>query len=616
MENTFSTETHAKDTEFETNEIPLKEEGVYSQTKSKFAENFFKYLNNFSSKLKEIKKVKKFADVIYLTVTEPPLEYISAFRKQYPNCEIKVLVPLTNTDGLEKPNYDFEYFSQNKINKACLYKLKSNKENIDIYGIFSENFIGFDSSRLQYLAPFTKAARTVLKKLKPEIIHVENIPFFLGAELEKNFSYPIKVLQIVNDFTEYEKNKKEAFWAAINLLDSKEMKRLCNDKIIKKCIASLFNLRNAKRFYQIKECLDYIYKNYFNFRKYIDKCDDIEENVLFNRLNSRAIQLFPQMISDDNTHYNMISYSIKKSDFWAVPSKTYYDTLITSNSNLSDKLNDLIVQTQDKSSYISYGHHIKDFPIINNFTANNFREIRFKNKRYLLKELSKDRIRTNFVDPKLFTDEKYIIKGFLDSFYIAPLIFCSFSENIYSEGIDVAITTILKLFEQYKNIQIIINIPNGLENNSIKSWINFMEQNRDVQGKWAFIDGKVNLAQFYASSDITFFPARYNTNSSNHYIAMKYGCIPVSTRVGIYNDTITDIFDDISFGCGLKTKEKKLSDENIFNSFIHTAEKTLNLYSNNPSSWNLLIKNCINYNSDWTFEIIEKFNTIYENLKK
>jgi glycogen synthase len=42
--------------------------------------------------------------------------------------------------------------------------------------------------------------------------------------------------------------------------------------------------------------------------------------------------------------------------------------------------------------------------------------------------------------------------------------------------------------------------------------------------------------------------------------------------------------------------------------------KALNLYQNNPNSWNLLIKNCINKDFSWQFKTLEKFSNIYQDL--
>lgn len=67
-------------------------------------------------------------------------------------------------------------------------------------------------------------------------------------------------------------------------------------------------------------------------------------------------------------------------------------------------------------------------------------------------------------------------------------------------------------------------------------------------------------------------------------------------------------------GCGFKTRAKLTNDEDSFASFLKITEKALNLYTNNPSSWNLLIKNAMNIDSGWNFEVIEQYNTIYNKL--
>ena len=99
----------------------------------------------------------------------------------------------------------------------------------------------------------------------------------------------IKVLQTIKDFTQIDITKPEAFWAVLNLANKKAMNKICRDNVIKKCVANLFNLHNTHRFYQMKDCLKFIYKNYYKFRKYIDKGEDIDENFIFNRLNASFI---------------------------------------------------------------------------------------------------------------------------------------------------------------------------------------------------------------------------------------------------------------------------------------------------------------------------------------
>ena len=102
--------------------------------------------------------------------------------------------------------------------------------------------------------------------------------------------------------------------------------------------------------------------------------------------------------------------------------------------------------------------------------------------------------------------------------------------------------------------------------------------------------------------------------TQEHYIAMSYGCVPVAARSGILNDTIPDIFDDISGGCGFKTKTGLLTEEDTNELYLTPVMKALNLYQNNPNSWNLLIKNCMNRESTWNFKMLEKYNKIYQEL--
>jgi len=424
---------------------------------------------------------------------------------------------------------------------------------------------------------------------------------------------------MIKDFTQIDVAKMEAFWAVINLADKRAMKKLCNDNLIKKHIASLFNLHNSKRFYQMKDCLKFIYKNYYKFRKYVDKGEDIEENIIFNRLNARTLQIFPQIAYEEELYFHSMIYSLKRADYWVTTSKTYYKEILE-NPHLSGKMYRYIEKNKEKSTYVSFGLDINKYPLENtrqiyqNFNANNFRENRTKNKTAILKEFSIDRIKTNFVDPTLFKGNGVKIIGNLDSFYDAPIFFANPTNEIFAHGVDILFNTILKLFELHKNIQVIICIKDGLKVNFIKTWIDFLSQNKYFNGRWVFIDGEVNLPKFLSASDMILLPRRANMTTVEHFLAMHYGCIPIASRNGILNDTIADIFDDINLGCGFKTKKSLLTEDDANELFLTPVMKALNIYQNNPSSWNLLIKNCLNKDCGWEFKTLEKYNKIYKEL--
>ena len=609
----------------------------------------------FSSFLRQTMQ-KNFTNIVYLTLDCPeftpcstrmdiPLEYITELKNQYPDNNFVVLIPIIGlneetkigkkllienrekTLNLEKTSISFDFFLQNKIINASVYKYPKNDTNIQVYGIYSSSFSFCKNvseiSRLQFLAPFIKSARIAIKKLKndgfaPDIVHCENIPFFLGSEFESKLPYHIKVLQTIKDFTQIDIAKQEAFWAVINLADKSTMKKLCADSVIKKCVANLFNLHNTKRFYQMRDCLKFIYKNYYKFRKYIDKGEDIDENIIFNRLNARVLQIFPQIAYEEELYFHTMIYTLKKCDFWITTSKTYYNEIFE-NPKLSGKMFRQISKAKLKSGYVYFGKDMKNYPlksrkIYESYDLENFRECREKNKIALLKELSSDRIKTNFIDPTLFKNEDVEIIGNLDSFYNAPILFVPMTTEIFAHGGDIAFNTVLKLFELHKNIQVIFTIKDGFKSNYIKSWIDFLKKDKYLNGKWIFIDGDINLPKFLAGSDMILLPRRANMTTPEHYLAMHYGCIPIISRNGILNDTISDIFDDINLGSGFKTKTSLLSDEDANELFLTPVIKALNIYQNNPSSWNLLIKNCLKQNTGWTFKILEKYNKIYKDL--
>ena len=658
-EKSFATKSHNEDLD-----------SIFIQDSEDFDEKIFEnrdlaydiraYFRYFRKKLRIIYKdrfQKSFTNIMYLTLDCPtytanssrddnPLEYICEMRKQYPNYDIRVLVPIINLENdfrpsqkleieidnktklVEKTGLKFTFFIQNRIQGAILYKYPKNKYNVQVYGVYSPAFSRCknpqEMSKLLNLAPFLKAARIAIKKFNkekfvPDIVHCENIPYYLGAEFEFNFLTRTKVLQSIKDFIQIDIAKSEAFWAAINLADKKAMKKICKDNVVKKCLATLFNLHSTKRFYQMRECINFIYKNYYKFRKFVDKGDDIDENVIFNKLNSRIVQIFPNIVFGEDLYYNPMINTIKKCDYWTTVSKTYYDEILE-NSNLSGKMFKIIEKTKDKSDFLYYGCDLNNYPRVNTrdiyqcFNVENFRELRKFNKKAILKEFSEDRIKTNFVDPTLFKGENVKIVGSLDSFYDSPILFANPNTEIFANGTDILFNTILKLFELHKNIQVIICIKDGLKLNFVNNWIDFLSQNKYLKGRWVFIDGDINKQKFLAASDMILIPRRANMTTQEHYLAMNYGCVPVVSRSGILNDTISDIFDDITNGCGFKTKVGLLTEEDTNEVFLSPVIKALNLYQNNPSSWNLLIKNCLNHPSGWSFKILEKYNQIYKKV--
>ena len=130
---------------------------------------YFRFLRKkFSLKIRE-KLQKNFTNIVFLTLDCPfftpnstrddnPLEYISKMRSQYPDNDIRLMIPIINVDEefrhskklildfgnklktLEKTNIKFEFFLQNKMQEAVVYKFPKDDFNIEVYGIYSPVF--------------------------------------------------------------------------------------------------------------------------------------------------------------------------------------------------------------------------------------------------------------------------------------------------------------------------------------------------------------------------------------------------------------------------------------------------------------------------------------------
>jgi len=108
----YETSTHAKelDTIYEKSACEI-EDIVYNDAdlmydfRSKFRLLRKKILSIIRHKFK-----KNFKEIMLITLEQPPSSFISAFRNQYPDKEIKVLVPLHEIRGCEKMR--FEYYLQ------------------------------------------------------------------------------------------------------------------------------------------------------------------------------------------------------------------------------------------------------------------------------------------------------------------------------------------------------------------------------------------------------------------------------------------------------------------------------------------------------------------------
>ena len=554
---------------------------------------------NFSAYLRNHIK-KQCYDILYITDGNFSKEYILNLQKRYPDKIMTVLVPHFGTlSRLDKFVANIDYFAQNKPQSAKLYKYHTDSDNIHIYGIYSKNFSDLENPldlyKLPNLVHYSACARKAAKKLKPDIIHAENIPFCLGLEFCRNKCKSAKIIQTLHNIEIYE--DIEPFWAAINLLDKNGMTKLCRDGIIKKNIAALFGIKNVNGFSKFRECLNYLYQNFERYRKTYQKDEDTNENILIDRLNKRVLYLFGSAFY--NGIFNPIYFSAKEADVRAVNS---------GSKNVPDWFADFFGSHRLRKGKC----HKSNQKIAHPFDINNYRFYREYNKQYLIKEFAEKQINSKFVDLNLFGNNEVKIYGYLDAFYKGNLIFADFS-NIKDNDIKIITNAVLKCFEFKKNIQVIFNMPADCDNSYLKSFIDFMEQQPSLNGKWLFIEGKINLPQFVASSDIILLPTSNVIGIEDIlFTALQYGCIPVTSDNGICGDVVVDIFDDIVSGFGFKNYSKE--DAENRDGFANTLLKAVNFFVQNFTSWNILIQNALNYDSSWNNELLEEYNKLYDRV--
>jgi len=127
-------------------------------------------------------------------------------------------------------------------------------------------------------------------------------------------------------------------------------------------------------------------------------------------------------------------------------------------------------------------------------------------------------------------------------------------------------------------------------------------------GKHIAVDFHYSEAQakkIYAAADIYLMPSLYEPCGLGQLYAMRYGAVPVVNPVGGLKDTVIDdpIHPETSSGFHMEEwSEEALSS---------TMQRAIGLYG--TKTWELYIKNAMNYNSSWNRSVLE-YGRFYEKL--
>ena len=552
-------------------------------------------------------------------------DFSKAYKKFFPENEITVILPLY---GVEKPldehfqngfklvnqNIKFEYkFGLYKAH-AQIYELEKPLNNVNIKYIYSDiyshiddiykgdvfmNSTAFSNAVLTYLDKFTAPEKL------PDIIHTTDFPVFL-KDFKSEKLKKIKLIHIIHNAGMFYQVITDVFQASCCLRGKEEFRKIFKDKDFKKLCHLIYKkykkpvipfFKNIE-----KEC------RFINDSYYSIKADKNNQDVL-EILNFALKDLFKDDEKDNPITFNPIKKCLKETNGWITDSITYYEELYK-DKFFSDGLYETILNTKEKSHAILAGIDLERYnPYKSNNIAfkleDNIEAFKQKNRQYLLDNFSIEKIKSNKIDSNLFSSKETAILGHLAPMENSILIFMSSRLDIYQKGIDIAFSAISALFGK-KNIQFIFSSPNALKEPIITNFTNSLLKDKDLEGRFIFLDSYIPFERYCAGSDLFLMPSRFEPCGFSQLIAMRFGCLPVVLATGGLNDTITDDFN------GFKTAHS-IFETNSYNEYTETLSRAIDKIQNKNQRINY-VKNALNYDCSWNFEKINSYDKVYDKV--
>lgn len=109
--------------------------------------------------------------------------------------------------------------------------------------------------------------------------------------------------------------------------------------------------------------------------------------------------------------------------------------------------------------------------------------------------------------------------------------------------------------------------------------------------------------QFYGAADLLLMPSRFEPCGISQLCAMRYGALPVTSRVGGLVDTVIDPMDDGAGATGFHMTA--LSREAL----LESVDRALGVYRH-PAAWRRMRTNAMGRNSGWS-ESVERLEAVY-----
>lgn len=119
------------------------------------------------------------------------------------------------------------------------------------------------------------------------------------------------------------------------------------------------------------------------------------------------------------------------------------------------------------------------------------------------------------------------------------------------------------------------------------------------------------LAQrVYAGSDMFLMPSRFEPCGLGQLIAMRYGSVPIVRSTGGLADTVADYDSATGLGSGFTFQEYAGA------ALLATLKRAVNLYREEPSKWESLVRRVMEIDYSWARSGVEYLNLYHEALRR
>jgi starch synthase len=175
---------------------------------------------------------------------------------------------------------------------------------------------------------------------------------------------------------------------------------------------------------------------------------------------------------------------------------------------------------------------------------------------------------------------------------VAPHIplYCICSRLVPEKGIDLVIEGLSELVRQ-RTIQLAVM---GLGEPSYRTAFTRLQAAAPKAIRYCPLFDLTSARLLYAGSDFTLMPSRTEPCGLNQLIAMRYGTLPVASRVGGLNDTVIDVNQDKEHGTGF------LLETPTARQLLHTVEESIAWFHGDPDNIATVRRRVMRL--DWSWE--------------